>query len=1717
MKSTLKKTMRMAFTGPMRNMSLLGAVTALGFAFSATQAEGASIAYIGADETTGGSWLDTSVTKSLDATAPGDSEPDNKYGSDGYHLVYLTTYEFPERVGTASATEGNNWYAGSPDYSLNQLPAYVTLARSSNLSTNGNINYDAFSDIDNPVSNTTTLESPQNAANRYYEISATPIGQSTVGSMYANPTASTGTEFVSLTFSEAKSVRLALLANTVDGGSPLGFTVSDGTESAYTGLLTPTNVANSTPRYYFFELTVEADDVITISAHGDGGETRGLSGIFLDESSGFSYDSIPNGDFEVASGADWSEVNDGTSVITYPAGFATIAHTASEAPVKLVANGGAAQTLSSVGLASGATYTFSVDMRLDAGANLGGLLVEFGSGSNSAGSTGILDATLIGDGSTFETYTFDVKVPSAADSMTVSLASGDGSTVSYDNVVFNTEATTDATVTSIGNADFEAAGDNVGWATTTSEGTFVTTFESTGGNPDGYVSVDHSADDGGSLFLYANNGDIASLSDLGLVPQNTYEISIDMLNVDFGLNLGGLIVNFYAGESGNGNTSELFIPFEDIIDDSVWDTYTFNFYVPAGTDGIKFGLVNGEGTTVGFDNIVLNTTAVSTDTNPIADSGLELAAGSWQDGGNDNTTFTYYTDGGVDNTGYAEMSHSGEGFGVLVANNNTIISLADLGMTGGNAYNFTSSMANFGGDNIGGLKFEYFTGTTNIGNSSSEPAFTGTPGDGVWNSYTHTAVIPAAADGIKVILLWGADSTVGYDAVSYDNTPVSTDPIINYDFENGGASWNFVGGGADQSFSATGGNPDGYGILDHTSGSGWGSLWVANGDTKIDISTLDLVADNTYEFVVDMKIEVDENGAPLGDSVGRLKIEYYGADDAGLGNTGDMVTGFVAGDGTTWTQYSFPATLPAGTETIKIVPLNGPNSKVGYDNYAVRTPVSKSIAVSAGANGTITAGAVTTTAVSTGIPNADFESGLDNWGSALSGEATTSAENGYGIIDHSAGGGWGAVLVANGDAPIAIENFDGIAPGNTHDFFMDMKLLSGSSNGGLKLEFKNADGGAISDTGDMKPDLIGDGTTFETYTFNVSIPAGTASIKVVPLWGADSSVAFDNISYNPLAEGAVAFNTNQTYTITPDSGYKITDVIVNGASVGAVTSYEFTSVVNAGQTIAATFELLPTDVTITASVTGGNGTISDTGDTIIGSGNDKTYTATPDAGYQVTHFIVDGTVIDADGNTYTFSSLDQGHTISVRFASTDQVALDFGSDGYGAANGWNDINEVGGTATLSGINGGNTAFTIAPVGKWATGFYTSDAATRSAPFTLSGLIPGQTVALYAAAGWDAGNGAYIVYGDNAPNGVKAENIGSYSGDNDITNLTYIGTATANENGEVSGEMNGRVRNLNDGNPIFTEEGQSNGFVFAINDDAPVATLASWIANYPGVGAATAFDDDPDGDGLSNGYEYAFGTDPSSASSGQGSDLGVISLDAGKAFDGTGIPNNDFSNGLDNWGIALSGSAVATGENGYGVIDDTAGGGWGAVLVANDDAPIPVENLGVEAGSSYKIRMDMKLLAGVNNGGIKLEYKDASGGAVSDTGDMKPALIGDGTTFETYEWDMNVPANTAAIKIVPLWGSLSSVAVDNVVIGAPATASIDFTLPNEDISSSADVVYKWSTDLENWYGHGETANGVTVTFTKAADTPSAGTSTVTATASGTSLGKVFIKVDVVSGD
>lgn len=154
------------------------------------------------------------------------------------------------------------------------------------------------------------------------------------------------------------------------------------------------------------------------------------------------------------------------------------------------------------------------------------------------------------------------------------------------------------------------------------------------------------------------------------------------------------------------------------------------------------------------------------------------------------------------------------------------------------------------------------------------------------------------------------------------------------------------------------------------------------------------------------------------------------------------------------------------------------------------------------------------------FPNGNFEEGGASW-QEVSGSGTFSFDypatggndNGYGVIDHTAADGGFGIWVGNADQPITLAELN-LEAGSTYNFTQDMILLSGPNIGGFKLDFTNGGVNAGS-TGDLRQDLIGDGSTWETYTFQIPIPEGVDGFKIVPLWGIDSSVGFDNIGFDP--------------------------------------------------------------------------------------------------------------------------------------------------------------------------------------------------------------------------------------------------------------------------------------------------------------------------------------------------------------------------------------------------------------------------------------------------------------------------------------------------------------------------------------------------------------------------------------------------------------------------
>ena len=135
-----------------------------------------------------------------------------------------------------------------------------------------------------------------------------------------------------------------------------------------------------------------------------------------------------------------------------------------------------------------------------------------------------------------------------------------------------------------------------------------------------------------------------------------------------------------------------------------------------------------------------------------------------------------------------------------------------------------------------------------------------------------------------------------------------------------------------------------------------------------------------------------------------------------------------------------------------------------------------------------------------------------------------------------------------------------------------------------------------------------------------------------------------NGSISPSGTVSVPEFTNKTYTITPAPGYRVMDVLVDGASVGAKTSYTFANV-QAVHTISATFTPDVYTVTASADVSGG---IAPAGTITVNKGDSLTFTITPDAGYEVQSVIVDGANKGAV-TTYTFANIAANHTISAYF------------------------------------------------------------------------------------------------------------------------------------------------------------------------------------------------------------------------------------------------------------------------------------------------------------------------------------------------------------------------------------------------------------------------------------------------------------------------------------
>jgi hypothetical protein len=144
-----------------------------------------------------------------------------------------------------------------------------------------------------------------------------------------------------------------------------------------------------------------------------------------------------------------------------------------------------------------------------------------------------------------------------------------------------------------------------------------------------------------------------------------------------------------------------------------------------------------------------------------------------------------------------------------------------------------------------------------------------------------------------------------------------------------------------------------------------------------------------------------------------------------------------------------------------------------------------------------------------------------------------------------------------------------------------------------------------------------------------------------------------NGTISPSGAQEVVEGEDVTFTITPDANNSISDVVVDGQSVGIKTSYTFDDVTE-DHTIQAKFIADAVNYTITPSVTGGSGgAITPFPLWVSPKGSSITFYFLPSVGYQVETVSVDGAPVDPstyeDDNSYTFSNVQADHTIAVSF------------------------------------------------------------------------------------------------------------------------------------------------------------------------------------------------------------------------------------------------------------------------------------------------------------------------------------------------------------------------------------------------------------------------------------------------------------------------------------
>ncbi len=136
-----------------------------------------------------------------------------------------------------------------------------------------------------------------------------------------------------------------------------------------------------------------------------------------------------------------------------------------------------------------------------------------------------------------------------------------------------------------------------------------------------------------------------------------------------------------------------------------------------------------------------------------------------------------------------------------------------------------------------------------------------------------------------------------------------------------------------------------------------------------------------------------------------------------------------------------------------------------------------------------------------------------------------------------------------------------------------------------------------------------------------------------------------NGSISPSGVVLVPTGSGTNYIMTPNAGYHIDDVLVDGISVGAVPSYTFVNVTT-DRTIHVDFAINMYDITATA---GANGSISPAGIVQVPHGGSTNFLIAPDIGHHTDDVRIDGISVGPI-SAYAFLNVTNARSIYAGFA-----------------------------------------------------------------------------------------------------------------------------------------------------------------------------------------------------------------------------------------------------------------------------------------------------------------------------------------------------------------------------------------------------------------------------------------------------------------------------------